>query len=228
MFISSQYQLADKFEDKEEFRMKLRFHVVLGKKEEEVWSLFKIVKVLNISKDTMFEGLLHNFRYHVVKENNVACDFSVVDFPYMNLNDLLNVEKILSYVDVLKLQANKKEDFVIGFAHIKLFINDYYDCLGMTDVELALAMNRTVTVPQSMLKGQGSLKNFEDGEICLKPLGVVFVGKNKNKKVTKFLFQVCDVERYMNSQYMNLLVCLNNCMRNTTGDKDEVQKMIIW
>lgn len=61
-----------------------------------------------------------------------------------------------------------------------------------------------------MLKGQGSLKNFEDGEIVLKPLGVVFVGKNKHNKVTKFIFQIFYVERYTNSQYTNLLVRLNN------------------
>lgn len=35
MFISSQYQIVDKFEEKEEFKkMKIRFHVVLGKREE--------------------------------------------------------------------------------------------------------------------------------------------------------------------------------------------------
>ena len=34
MFISSQYQLVDKFDDKEEYnRLKLRFYAVLGKKE---------------------------------------------------------------------------------------------------------------------------------------------------------------------------------------------------
>lgn len=113
MFISSQYQLVNKFEDKEEFkRLKLRFHVVLGKKEEEVWSLVKIVKVLNISKDTLFEGLLENFRYHMVRANNVSCYFLVVDFPLMNLNDLINVLKILSYVNVLKLQ---ERIFLAGF-----------------------------------------------------------------------------------------------------------------
>ena len=56
--------LVDKFEDKEEYKkLKLRFHVVLGKKDEEVWSLLKIVKVLIVSKDKLFEGLLQNFRY---------------------------------------------------------------------------------------------------------------------------------------------------------------------
>lgn len=61
MFISASYQLVDKFEDKEEYmKLKLRFHVVIGNKEEEVWSLIKIVKVLNISKETLFEGMLQN------------------------------------------------------------------------------------------------------------------------------------------------------------------------
>ena len=79
---------------------------------------------------------------------------------------------------------------MISFSRIKLFIDNYYDCLDLTDVELALAMGRQVTVPQSLLKGEGSLNNFDDREICVKPLGVVFVGKNKNQKITKFLFKV--------------------------------------
>ena len=83
-------------------------------------------------------------------------------------------------------------------------------------------------VPQSLLKGQSSLKNFEDGEICVTPLGVVFAGKNKNHKITKFLFKVEDVEIYIKSQYANLLVRLNNCKRNIAGDIVEVRKMIVW
>lgn len=36
MFVSAHYQLMDKFEDKEEYKkLKMRFNVVLGKKEEE-------------------------------------------------------------------------------------------------------------------------------------------------------------------------------------------------
>lgn len=59
MFIYAQYQLIDKFDDKDVYkRLKLRFHVVLGKKEEEVWSFVKIVKVLNISRECFFESLL--------------------------------------------------------------------------------------------------------------------------------------------------------------------------
>lgn len=66
MFVSSQYQLVDKFEDKNEYnKLSMKFHAVLGKKEEEFWSSDKIVKVLNISRESLFEGLLQNFRYYV-------------------------------------------------------------------------------------------------------------------------------------------------------------------
>lgn len=58
----------------------------------------------------------------------------------MNPNDLIIVANILSEVDVSKLQVNNKEDFLLGFAHIKLFIDNYYDCLALTDVELTLEM----------------------------------------------------------------------------------------
>lgn len=57
-FLASQYQIAEKF-DKEQFkRIKFQFHEVLGKKEEEICSLVKIVRVLNTSKDVLFEGVL--------------------------------------------------------------------------------------------------------------------------------------------------------------------------
>lgn len=54
----------------------------------------------------------------------------MADSPLMNLNNLINVAKILSDVDVSKLQVNSKEDFLIGFSHIKVFIDNYYDCLA--------------------------------------------------------------------------------------------------
>lgn len=62
MFAAKQYQIADKFEDKEEFkRMKIRFHEILRKRKKEIWSLVKIVHVLNISKDVLFKGVLQNY-----------------------------------------------------------------------------------------------------------------------------------------------------------------------
>lgn len=148
MSISSQYQLIDKFEDKDEYkRLKLRFHVVLGKPEEEVWYPVKIVKVLNIYRENLFEGLLLNFLYHAVRANNVACNFSVADFPLMNLDDLITVTNFLISIDVLKLLDSNKDDFLIGFTHIKVFIDNYFDCLAVTEIELAMAVNRTSKVP---------------------------------------------------------------------------------
>lgn len=45
------------------------------------------------------------------------------------------VVKILKSVDVSKLQVTNKEDFLIGFAHLKVFIDGYYGSLALTDVE---------------------------------------------------------------------------------------------
>lgn len=53
----------------------------------------------------------------------------------------------------------------------------------------------------------------------MKHLGIVFVGKNKKGKNTKFLFQVYDVEKYTTSQYTNLIVRMNNYVKNNDGDK---------
>ena len=61
MFLDEQFELADKYKDKTEFKcLKFRVHVVLGKKDEDVWSLVKIFQVLGISKEVLFEGMLQN------------------------------------------------------------------------------------------------------------------------------------------------------------------------
>lgn len=70
-----------------------------------------------------------------------------------------------------------------------------------------------------MLKIKASLKNLEDGEITLKPLGIVFIGKNKKGNNSKFLFQVVDVERYTTSHYTSLLVRMNGCEKNNDKEK---------
>lgn len=59
MFIFAQFKLADNLHEDEAFKyVKMRFHTVLGKKEEEIWSLKKIVKLVSISNDDVFENLL--------------------------------------------------------------------------------------------------------------------------------------------------------------------------
>ena len=63
LFITAQYKISEKFDNPDDYiHMKIRFHAILGKNPDEVWSLMKIKKVLTIKKDTMFEDMLQNFR----------------------------------------------------------------------------------------------------------------------------------------------------------------------
>lgn len=62
---------------------------MLGKNEEELWSLVKIIKCVSITPNVLFEGLLHTFRYKVVRANNMSFEFTIADFPLMNVNDLI-------------------------------------------------------------------------------------------------------------------------------------------
>ena len=114
----------------------------------------------------------------------------------------------------------------MGLAHIKVFIDNYFDCLALTDVELASTMGKEITVPQSILKSKDDLQPNDDGDICLKPLGIVFVGRSKKGRKTKYLFQACDVERYTTTHYMNLMVRMNKCKKNDDKDKAEL-KMVM-
>ena len=116
----------------------------------------------------------------------------------------------------------------LGLGHIKLFIDNYYDCLALTDVDLALSMGKEIIVPQSVLKIQADLKMYVDWEICMKPLGIFFVGKSKKGKQTNFLFQSCDVERYTTAKYTNLIVHMNSCKKNNDRDKSKLKKVMNW
>lgn len=143
LFLSSQYKVVERFKKNEDFiHMKLRFHVVLGKYQEKVWSLIKVTQVLGISKGELFENMLQNFRYHVVRVNKVPFEFSIVDFPLKSLNDLIQVAYILKDIDASKLQNTSKEDLHLGFGHIKLFIDNYYDSLALTDVDLDASVGK--------------------------------------------------------------------------------------
>lgn len=72
------------------------------------------------------------------------------------------------------------------------------------------------------------MNKIEDGEITLKPLGIAFVAKNKKGNNSKFLFQVCDVERYTTSHYTNLFVQMNSCDRNNDKEKADIRKIVNW
>ena len=98
----------------------------------------------------------------------------------------------------------------------------------MTDVELATAKGLEVKAPMNPTKTHAELKRYADGEICLKPFGLVFSGKDKSGKSKKFLFQAAEVERYSTSQYTNLIVRMNHCKKNNDGNKKELKKIINW
>lgn len=76
-------------------KLKMRFHALFGKNEEEVWSLVNIVKLISIAPDSLFEGVLQNFRYNVVRENSVLFEFTITDFPHMNMSDLITTVKLM-------------------------------------------------------------------------------------------------------------------------------------
>lgn len=96
MFIMPQFkvELTCKYID-EGKKMKIRFHAVLAKALEEVWSLEKIKKVISIKTDVVFENVIQNLRYTVVRSSGKVCDFTIADFPLMKLYDLIQVSLLL-------------------------------------------------------------------------------------------------------------------------------------
>lgn len=97
----------------------------------------------------------------------------------MNLNDLITVSKILCNVDISRAAAKNRKAFIIGYTHIKSFIDCNYGYLAVNNIDLAMADNKTSKVPQSLLKGRLNINEFEDGEIIHKAISVVFQGKNR-------------------------------------------------
>lgn len=82
MFVFPRFKLVENYTNKDEFKiMKICFHDVLGKNKEKVWSLVKIINLVSITPDALFEGVLQNIRYNVVREDNVILDFTIADFP---------------------------------------------------------------------------------------------------------------------------------------------------
>ena len=187
MFIMPQFKDEGNFKEKDEgTHMKIHFHVVLGKAPEEVWSLIKIKKVISMKKDVVFENTVQNIRYVVARANGNICEFTIADFPLMNLYDLLLVALLLKDKSFSYLQNTEPEEFKLGVAHIKIFIENYYECLALTDVELATTKGMEIKSPMAPSKTQAELKKYVDGEICSKPLGLVFAGKTKLEKRSDF------------------------------------------
>lgn len=77
-----------------------------------------------------------------------------------------------------------------------MFLDCYHEHLAITDIDLAMAINKTAKVPQSLLKGRMNIDRFEDREIIHDAFGIVFQRKNKKITLMKFLFEVNDIKRY--------------------------------
>lgn len=158
MFIFAQFKITKKYNDPKEFKkLKIHFHEVLGKKQEDVWSLVKIVKIISITLDTLFEGVLQNYRYSVVRANNVLFDFTIGDFPLINLNDLITITKIMG--NIHKHQVQDKPSYIIGYGHTKSFLDYYTANLALTKFELANVFNKNSKVPKSLLKGKFNIND---------------------------------------------------------------------
>ncbi|KAL7602722.1 hypothetical protein Lser_V15G16687 [Lactuca serriola] len=229
LFITAQYKISEKFDNPDDYtHMKIRFHVVLAKNPDEVWSLMKIKKVLTIKKDVMFEDMLQNFRYFVIRADNKQYDFTIADFPLMNCNDLIQVALILKHMEENKLKGSEADVFKVGFAYVKTYIDNYFECLARTDEELANVLGREVKVPWEDTLTQSALSKYVVGEICLKPFGMVFSGRDTKGKPKKFLFKASEIERYNSSQYTHFIVRMNNCKKNNEGDKKDLKKVISW
>ncbi|KAL7609165.1 hypothetical protein Lser_V15G10960 [Lactuca serriola] len=229
LFINAQYKISEKFDNPDDYtHMKIRFHAVLGKNPDEVWSLMKIKKVVTIKKDVLFEEMLQNFRYFVIRADNKQYDFTVAEFPLMNCNDLIQVALILKHMEENNLKGSETDVFKVGFAHVKTFIDNYFDCLALTDEELANVLGREVKVPWEETLTQSALSKYVVGEICLKPFGMVFSGRDTKGNPKKFLFKVSEIERYNSSQYTHFIVRMSNCKKNNEGDKKDLKMVISW
>lgn len=133
MFTFVELKIYESYNDPDEFmKLKIHFHIVLGKKEKDVWSLVKIVKVLPIVPDILFEGVLQIPRYTIVKANNVLFDFIISDFPLPNLNDLITVTKIFAELDKSQVQDQDQTWCIFGYAHVKSFLDCYYSYFAFT------------------------------------------------------------------------------------------------
>lgn len=96
--------------------------------------------------DVPFEGLMHNFCYFVIQSNDVAFEFTIADFPLMSLNDLITITNILCDVDTSQVAEENQNAFIIGYAQNKAFIDLYYSYMAETNIDLAMAINKTSKV----------------------------------------------------------------------------------
>ncbi|CAI9292605.1 unnamed protein product [Lactuca saligna] len=114
------------------------------------------------------------------QRKNIPCEFTIADFPLMNLNDLINLEKLIG--DINNDQILEKATYIIGYGRLKNFIDCYFAYIALTDFALATAYKKKWKNPNSKLREDLNINDYVDGEILMKPNGVVFQGKNMKER----------------------------------------------
>lgn len=76
---------------------------------------------------------------------------------------------------------------MIGYAYIKNYIDFYLAHLGLSEFEIAKAYNKPERNPKTTIANV-DLEQYDDGEIPLKPLGVIFHRNKIKGKQKKCLF----------------------------------------
>lgn len=120
----------------------------------------------------MFEEVLQNYRYNVVSVNNVLFDFNIAEFPLMNLNDLITIT--ISWEIWVNPKIKDKALYIIGYGHIKIFLDRYYAYLALIKIDLSTSANKKLKVLNALLEGKINTDDYEDGEIINQPVGVFF------------------------------------------------------
>ncbi|CAI9282257.1 unnamed protein product [Lactuca saligna] len=187
LIMFSQFKLVENYQYREKLKnLKIRFHAVLGKIEEELWLLVKIIKFLSVTPDVILEGVLQNFCYKVVHANKMLFELTISYFPLMNVN--VNVSTALLMDDLKNTDIPDKTTYVLRYGHLKTFVDAYVVHLALTDIDLSTHFKIRLKVPKALLKEKISIKDYEDGDIVHDPLGVVFIGKGEKDNIKKFYF----------------------------------------
>lgn len=66
----------------------------------------KIIKLVSITPNVLFEGVWQNVRFNVLRVNNVLFDLTIADFPIMNVNNIITTTKHMG--DLIKSQIPNK------------------------------------------------------------------------------------------------------------------------
>lgn len=93
------------------------------------------MNLISITKDGVFENMLQNYRYEVLRVRTEEYEFTISNFPLMNVNDFKNLVKIFIALD--NSQVLDPTVIVVAYSHIKGLINYYNAITVLIDIELA-------------------------------------------------------------------------------------------